>query len=236
MLNPDYTTTTTAMDDNKPHPSVYVGFVKQKKPDDKKSVSYYWNDAMREDLREAYNRTTLSESDCILARRLHAENIQHTTLEKPAPTSSDFFTSSSSEFKDLATLFMEAAHQNTKPAPASLLRGRTLIDTLLFPEGGCKMSDTMDLFCVAMTGKECMERIANKKKAQCDTIIRERYGDAVKLVLLNGRYTARVRSSGVWYTSALATTLDQWGALLMEEGDRFDAEVQRIFERKPRRG
>lgn len=200
----------------------YVGYVKRKQ----EVPSYYWNDAMREDLREAYNRTTLSASDCNLARQIHAENIKHTleTVGK-AP---------STEFKDLATLFMETALHNDKAVPALLLRGHALINALLFPEGGDRESN--DLFCVALTGEAYMERFITKRKAHCDHIIHERYGNTVKLVLLGGCYRMRVRSGGVWHTSpCTATTLDQWGALI-EEGDDFDNEVQRIFERKPRRG
>ena len=170
----------------------------------------YWNDAAREELRDAYQRAMLSPQDYAMAKELHALNVEHTLDQKRVEVDNEHFKAKFEELSklklcddtvktneiegDLTELFMNLAlkREHTKEFAAQRSNGevssRKFMNEYLREDDGA-----IGLYyCAAATAtwaatqQKLLEKVTMRApddlKKRCSAEIVRRFGDGVKLI------------------------------------------------------
>jgi hypothetical protein len=183
----------------------YRGFITPKLGGEK-----YWNDAAREELRDAYQRATLSHQDYTLAKELHALNIEHTLDQKRVESDKEQFKAKFNELSrlklrdatdgksdmecNLTELFMNLALKREQTREFASQRSKGEVGSRKFMSEYLREDDgTLGLYCYAAatstwaaTQQKLLEkatmRLPEDLKKRCSAEIERRFGDSVKLI------------------------------------------------------
>jgi hypothetical protein len=208
---------------------------------------------MRDELRDAYQRATLSEADYLLARAIHEKNINHMLCEKNVALDVKLFKTKMTELKsmketesaqeiecDLTSLFSSLALKREAPSEQQMkndiANARKYMDDAFYSSN----EQPAALYCYAtaattwaLAQQKLLEktRCAENLKTRCTTAVQRRFGDSVKLLntspLGMPTYSMRVQSGKKWRSSAPAT-LEQWLARLEKNDATLDEDVRRL--------